>query len=103
MGSLQLVSILTKGWRYISTGLIVYFLGMGTTRLKKNGNLRGRLRVVKHEDDADFGGGFSVTRLKPGSFPPRQSVRQMTPTSFLVQSHTRLSRLEPQGEKANNL
>jgi hypothetical protein len=62
-----------------------------------------RLRVVKHEDDADFGGGFSVPRLKPGSFPPRQSVRQMTPTSFLVQSHTRLSRLEPQGKKANNL
>ncbi len=70
MGTLQLVSMLNKGWRYISTGLIVYFWGMGVTSLEKNGNRRERLRVVKHDDDADFGGGFLFTRLEePGKLP----------------------------------
>jgi hypothetical protein len=82
----------------------VYFLGNGNDAVEKEReSKRERLQVLKHDDYADFGGGFSFTRLGPESFPPRQSARQMTPTSCLVQLHTRLSRLEPQGKKANNL
>lgn len=81
MGTLQLVSMLTKGWRYISTGLIVYFLGMGMTRLRKNGNRRERLRVVKH-GDADFGGGSSFTRLEPGKLPA-EAEREANNPNFL--------------------
>jgi hypothetical protein len=54
---------------------------MGMTRLRKNGNRRERLRVVKH-GDADFGGGFSFTRLEPGKLPA-EAEREANNPNFL--------------------
>jgi hypothetical protein len=70
--------------------------------LRKNGKSRELFSVLK-PDQADFGEGFSFTKLETESLSPRQRVRHMTPTSFSVQLHARLSRLHPRREKANNL